>query len=147
MSDEHEARVITGNGYAVASLDGIGDGPGFRKVRKSLGVTAFGVNAIVLPEGYAAGPHFHDEQEELYFVHRGTIEIEFGDDSVHRLEPGGLARVDAHTVRRLRNVGKGEAIYLCAGGKDGYVGRDGRMPGDGGSPGEGPPGARQPPPT
>jgi mannose-6-phosphate isomerase-like protein (cupin superfamily) len=128
MSDESDPNVMTGDGYAVSSLDGIGEGPGFRKVRKSLGVTAFGVNAIVLPEGYATGPHYHDQQEELYFVHQGTIEIEFGDASVHRLGPGGLARVDADTVRGLRNVGQGEAIYLCAGGKDGYVGRDGRVP-------------------
>ena len=56
------------------------------------------------------------------------MEIEFGDGSVHRLGPGGLARVDAPTVRRLRNVGEGDAVYLCAGGKGGYVGRDGRMP-------------------
>jgi hypothetical protein len=31
-------------------------------------------------------------------------------------------------VRRVRNVGEGDAVYLCAGGKDGYVGRDGRAP-------------------
>ena len=127
MADEVR-EVIKGDGYAVASLDGLGEGYGFRKVRKGLDVTAFGVNAIVMPAGYESGRHYHDEQEELYFVHSGQIEIEFGDGSTHRLGPGGLARVDAHTVRRLRNVGDGEAIYLCAGGKDGYVGRDGRMP-------------------
>lgn len=120
--------VTVGEGYAVGTLEDLGEGPGFRKVRKGLGVTAFGVNAIVMPEGYESGMHFHDEQEELYFVHRGTMEIEFGDGSVHRLEEGALARVDAATVRKLRNVGEGDAIYLCAGGKDGYVGRDGRLP-------------------
>ena len=121
-------KVTQGDGYAVANLSDLGDGPGFRKVRKGLGVTAFGVNAIVLPAGIDAGAHFHDEQEELYFVHRGALEIEFGDGSVHLLEEGGLARVDAATVRRLRNAGDQEAVYLCAGGKDGYVGRDGRLP-------------------
>jgi mannose-6-phosphate isomerase-like protein (cupin superfamily) len=121
-------NVTEGEGYAVANLSDLGEGYGFRKIRKGLAVTAFGVNAIVLPPGTDAGSHFHDEQEELYFVHRGTIEMEFGDGSVHRLEEGGLARVDAATVRRLRNVGEGDAIYLCAGGKDGYIGRDGRLP-------------------
>jgi quercetin dioxygenase-like cupin family protein len=120
--------VRTGEGYAVTSLDDLGDGPGFRKVRKGLGVTAFGVNAIVLPVGIGTGFHFHDEQEELYFVHRGTIEMEFGDGSVQRLGEGGLARVDASTVRRISNVGDVDAVYLCAGGKDGYIGRDGRVP-------------------
>jgi quercetin dioxygenase-like cupin family protein len=119
--------VIAGEGYAVGNLDDLGDGPGFRKVRKGLGVTAFGVNAIVLPAGIETGFHYHDLQEELYFVHRGTIEMEFGDGSVQRLTEGGMARVDAATVRKIRNAGDVEAVYLCAGGKDGYIGRDGRV--------------------
>jgi quercetin dioxygenase-like cupin family protein len=121
-------NVRTGAGYAVASLDDLGEGPGFRKVRKGLGVTAFGVNAIVMPAGIESGFHSHETQEELYFVHRGTIEMEFGDGSVQRLQEGTFARVDAPTLRRVRNVGDGDAVYLCAGGKDGYVGRDGRAP-------------------
>jgi mannose-6-phosphate isomerase-like protein (cupin superfamily) len=121
-------KVTVGEGYAIANLEDLGDGYGFRKVRKGLGVTAFGVNAIVMPAGTDAGAHFHDEQEELYFVHRGTIEMEFGDGSTHTIKEGGLARVDAATIRRLRNVGEGDAVYLCAGGKDGYIGRDGRVP-------------------
>jgi quercetin dioxygenase-like cupin family protein len=119
--------VSTGAGYAVGHLDDLGDGPGFRKVRKGLGVTAFGVNAIVLPPGIETGFHYHDEQEELYFVHRGAIEMEFGDGSAQRLQEGGLARVDAATVRKIRNAGDVDAVYLIAGGKDGYVGRDGRV--------------------
>lgn len=115
-------------GYAVSSVDALGDGPGFRKVRRELGVTAFGVNAIVMPPGIESGFHFHDQQEELYIVLSGRLEIEFGDGSVHGLGPGGLARVDAPTHRKLRNVGDEEAVYLCVGAKDGYVGRDGRSP-------------------
>jgi hypothetical protein len=33
---------INGDGWAVASLDDLGEGPGSRKVRAALGVTAFG---------------------------------------------------------------------------------------------------------
>ena len=121
-------NVSTGDGYAVAHLEDLGDGPGFLKVRKGLGVSAFGVNAIVLPPGIETGSHYHDEQEELYFVHRGRIEMEFGDGSKHVLSEGGLARVDAATVRKIRNTGDVDAVYLCAGGKDGYIGRDGRVP-------------------
>jgi mannose-6-phosphate isomerase-like protein (cupin superfamily) len=119
--------VTACEGYAVGNIDDLGDGPGFRKVRRGLGVTAFGVNAIVLPPGIETGFHYHDAQEELYFVHRGTIEMEFGDGAVHRLQEGGLARVDAATVRKIRNSGDVESVYLVAGGKDGYVGRDGRV--------------------
>jgi quercetin dioxygenase-like cupin family protein len=120
-------EVVEGDGWAVANVDALGEGPGFRKVRRALGVTAFGVNAIELPPGYETGRHFHDQQEELYFVHRGEIELTLGD-ATHLLGPGGLARVDAATVRKIKNVGEKPAVYLVAGGKDGYVGRDGRLP-------------------
>jgi mannose-6-phosphate isomerase-like protein (cupin superfamily) len=133
------AEVTHGDGYAVASLDQMGDGPGFRKVRRELGVTAFGINALVLPPGYGSGVHYHDEQEETYFVHQGEVEFRFGDGSSHILGPGGFARVDAATHRGMRNVGNGEAIIVVAGGKDGYIGRDGQAVGD--NPRGGPPGA------
>ena len=120
--------VITGEGWAVAKLDGLGDGPGFRKIRSPLGVTAFGMNAIVLPAGIETGRHFHERQQEVYFLHAGRIEMEFGDGGTQTLEPGGIARVDASTVRRIRNVGDGDAIYVIVGGADGYVGRDGVVP-------------------
>jgi mannose-6-phosphate isomerase-like protein (cupin superfamily) len=122
-------ETTTGDGWAVGSLDGMGDGPGFRKVRRELGVTAFGVNAIVMPPGYASGRHKHERQEELYFVHRGTIEFTFNDADAHVLGPGGIARVDPATVRSFRNVSESEdAVYLAVGGAGGYVGRDGLLP-------------------
>jgi quercetin dioxygenase-like cupin family protein len=118
-----------GPGYAVSSLEQMGDGPGFRKVRRELGVTAFGINAIVLPTGYSTGVHYHDQQEETYFVHQGQVEFRFGDGSAHVVGPGGVARVDPATHRGMGNVGDVEAVVLVAGGKDGYVGRDGQAVG------------------
>ena len=128
MASEEGTQVVSGDGFAVGSLDGLGDGPGFRKVRRELDVKEFGVNAIVMPEGMSSGFHFHDRQEELYFVHSGEIEMEFGDGSKHRLGPGGLARVDAATHRKVENVGSGEAVYVIVGAEGGYVGRDGILP-------------------
>jgi mannose-6-phosphate isomerase-like protein (cupin superfamily) len=122
------SEVVTGEGYAVGSLDDLGDGPGFRKIRSPLGVTAFGVNAVVIPAGIESGRHFHDEQEELYFIHEGQLEFVFNDESRHTLGPGGLARVDPSTVRQIRNTGDSDAVYICVGGKGGYIGRDGRVP-------------------
>jgi mannose-6-phosphate isomerase-like protein (cupin superfamily) len=107
----------------------MGDGYGFRKIRRELGVSAFGINALVLRPGYSAPAHYHERQEETYFVHRGEVEIEFGDRSRHLLRPGGVARVDASTVRRVRNVGSQDAVLLVAGGAGGYVGRDGQPAG------------------
>jgi mannose-6-phosphate isomerase-like protein (cupin superfamily) len=121
-------NVTQGEGYAVANLDDLGEGPGFRKVRRELGVEEFGINAIVMPSGIESGFHFHDEQEELYFVHSGELEIEFGDGTVHRLGPGGIARVAAATHRKTRNVSGADTVYVVVGAKGGYVGRDGRAP-------------------
>ena len=127
MSDS-EPQVSKGEGWAAAQLDDLGQGPGFRKIRKELGVTAFGVNAIVLPPAYSTGSHLHDTQEELYFLHSGRVEFEFGDGSTQELGPGGLAWVDAPTPRRVKNLSDTEeAVYVVVGGKDGYVGRDGKL--------------------
>ena len=128
-----------GSGYAVSSIDELGDGYGFRKIRQGVGVTAFGINAIVLPPGYETGVHYHEQQEETYFVHLGEVEFRFGDGSTHRLRAGGVARVDPKTPRGMRNVGDGDAVVVVAGGKEGYVGRDGVPVGSG--PAHGPPGA------
>jgi mannose-6-phosphate isomerase-like protein (cupin superfamily) len=123
-----QSELVEGAGYTIGDLDTIGEGYGFRKVRKALGVSAFGVNALVRPPGYETKWHYHDLQEELYFVHRGSIEMQFGDGSSHLLGEGSFARVDAATVRKIRVLGPGETIYVCVGGKDGYIGHDGRTP-------------------
>lgn len=115
-------------GYAFGSIDELGEGYGFRKVRRVLDVTAFGINAIVLPAGIETGFHYHDVQEETYFVHRGRLEFEFGDGRKLVLGPGGFVRVDASTHRKVRNVGDEDAIYVVVGGKDGYVGREAHVP-------------------
>jgi mannose-6-phosphate isomerase-like protein (cupin superfamily) len=127
-SDEPNYPGVTdGAGYAVGTLDDLGEGYGFRKVRRGLGVSAFGVNAIVMPPGYESGSHYHDIQEELYFVHRGTMEIVLGDGTTHRLAEGAFARVDAATPRKLRNVGEDDLVYICVGGSGGYIGRDAHL--------------------
>jgi quercetin dioxygenase-like cupin family protein len=127
---EAQSEIVRGDGYAVApDLDSVGEGFGFRKLRRELGVEAFGVNAIVIPPGYETGVHYHEQQQELYFLHRGRIELEFGDGSTHELAAGGAARVDPATTRKVKNLSDSdEAVYIVVGGKDGYVGRDGKAP-------------------
>ena len=128
MSSETVREPVEGDGYAVGDLDGLGEGYGFRKIRKELGVTEFGVNAIVMPAGVEAGFHAHERQQELYFVHSGQLEFEFADGAKHVLGPGGCARVDAPTMRKMRNCGDEDAVYLIVGAEGGYVGRDGIAP-------------------
>ena len=126
MGDEVR-DVVQGEGYAAGHLDAMGDQYGFRKIRRALDVKAFGINAIAVPPGYGGPMHWHDEQEETYFVHQGRLEFEFGDGNKHVLGPGGVLRVDAQTHRKFTNVGDEDAVVVIAGGKDGYVGRDGNV--------------------
>ncbi len=67
-------------GHAAGSLLELGDGI-FRKVRGPLGVTAFGVNGLVLEPGQGWFEHFHDRQDELYFVHRGRAGFELDGET------------------------------------------------------------------
>jgi mannose-6-phosphate isomerase-like protein (cupin superfamily) len=114
-------------GYSFGSIDELGEGYGFRKVRVPLGVTAFGVNAIVYPPGYEGFYHYHDIQDELYFVHSGSARVEVeGEERV--LGPGGLVHVESTTPRKVSNASETEdLVLLVVGGKDGYVPRDGHM--------------------
>jgi quercetin dioxygenase-like cupin family protein len=112
--------------YSVSSLDALGDGYGFRKVRQTLGVTAFGVNALVFPPGFEGPAHFHDRQDELYFVHRGTATFEI-EGQEHTVGEGGLVHVESTTPRRISNKTDKDLVLLIVGGKGGYVERDGQL--------------------
>jgi quercetin dioxygenase-like cupin family protein len=112
--------------YAFGSLDELGSGPGFRKIRKALGVEAFGVNAIVFPPHYEGPEHYHDTQDELYFVHKGRIRVDVAGES-RELGEGGLFHASSTTPRRISNVGDEEAIVFIVGGSSGYVERDGHL--------------------
>ena len=113
-------------GYAKGSIDEMGEGPGFRKVRRELGVTAFGVNALIYPPGQEGFLHYHDEQDELYFVHRGRASFEVDGDEFE-LGPGGVVYVESTTPRKINNRTDEELVVLAVGGKEGYVGRDGQL--------------------
>jgi len=113
--------------YAFGSLDELGDGPGFRKVRRALGVKAFGVNGVVYAPGFEGFEHFHYEQDELYFVHRGRARVEIGDET-RELGEGGLLYVESTTPRKVSNASDTEElVLLVVGGKGGYVERDGML--------------------
>jgi mannose-6-phosphate isomerase-like protein (cupin superfamily) len=113
--------------YAFGSLDELGDGPGFRKVRRALDVKAFGVNGIVMSPGMEGFEHFHYEQDELYFVHRGRARVEIGGET-RELGEGGLLYVESTTPRKVSNASDtDELVLLVVGGRGGYVERDGML--------------------
>ena len=113
-------------GWAKGSIDEMGEGPGFRKIRRELGVTAFGVNAVIYPPGQEGFLHYHDEQDELYFVHQGRASFEV-DGEEFELGPGGVVYVESTTRRKINNRTDEDLVLLVVGGKDGYVPRDGQL--------------------
>ena len=115
------------SGYEISSLDELGDGYGFRKVRRALGVSAFGVNGIIMPPGFEGFLHFHERQDELYFIHRGRARVEIGGET-REVGEGGLIHVEAAVHRRIENASDtDDLVLLVIGGKDGYVERDGHL--------------------
>jgi len=118
--------MLRAMGYRISSLDELGDGYGFRKVRQALDVTAFGANVIVMPPGYDGFLHYHDAQDELYFIHSGTARFEI-DGETREVGPGGLVHVESTTPRKFSNAGLDDLVVLVVGGKDGYVERDGHL--------------------
>jgi mannose-6-phosphate isomerase-like protein (cupin superfamily) len=113
-------------GYAKGSIDEMGEGPGFRKIRRELGVTAFGVNAVIYPPGQEGFLHYHDQQDELYFVHRGRASFEVDGDEFE-LGPGGVVYVESTTPRKINNRTDEDLVLFIVGGKNGYVARDGQL--------------------
>jgi quercetin dioxygenase-like cupin family protein len=112
--------------HAFSSLDELGEGLGFRKIRSALGVTAFGVNAVVYPPHFDGFLHYHDEQDELYFGHRGRVRVEV-EGETRDLGEGGLFHCESTTPRKVSNPFDEDAVLFIVGGKDGYVSRDGHM--------------------
>lgn len=102
------------SGYSVVRADEVEDAyadsdvPGeFRKFTDALGADQVAVTLIRVPphSDFEQGTgHYHDQQEELYIVTRGTLTMRFGDE-IEQVEAGSVARVDPGTTRSHRNEG------------------------------------------
>jgi mannose-6-phosphate isomerase-like protein (cupin superfamily) len=108
-------------GYAFSSVDELGNGV-VRKIRPALEISAF---AWVLAPGVESRPHSHEEQDELYFIHRGRARFRL-PGKTRELGPGGLCHVEAATPRQIVSVGDEDLVLIVIGAKGGYVGRDGQ---------------------
>jgi mannose-6-phosphate isomerase-like protein (cupin superfamily) len=108
--------------YEVISADDVddvyagSDVPGeFRPLTAALAAEQLAVTLIRVPphSDFEQGTgHFHDEQEEIYIVARGTLTMRFGDD-IRKVPAGSVARVAPRTPRSHRNEG-GETVELWA---------------------------------
>jgi mannose-6-phosphate isomerase-like protein (cupin superfamily) len=96
----------------------------FQALRRELGVTSFGLNAITLLPKQRGRIHRHERQEEVYLVLEGelTLIVE-GEEQV--LGAGTLVRVGPETRRQLVNAGTEPLRLLALGGYGEHEGRDG----------------------
>ena len=120
---------------AFARLDSE-SGERFQRLGRELGVSALGINLIVLEPRQRLRVHLHEQQEEIYLVLSGelTLTIE-GDERV--LRSGDLARVGPKVRRQLLNRGSGRVEILAVGGSGDHVSRDARAWASWDEPGEG----------
>jgi uncharacterized cupin superfamily protein len=96
----------------------------FVPLRRQLGVTAFGVNQLVLQPGQRGRIHRHKTQEEVYVVLEGTLTLLVeGEEEI--LARGDVVRVAPDVRRQLVNRGPGRVVLLALGGAGEHVGRDG----------------------
>jgi uncharacterized cupin superfamily protein len=96
----------------------------FVPLRRQLGVTAFGINEIVLTPGQRGRIHRHGRQEEVFLVLAGTLTISIEGEE-EELGQGELIRVAPAVRRQLINSATDELILLAIGGDGSHEGRDG----------------------
>jgi mannose-6-phosphate isomerase-like protein (cupin superfamily) len=100
--------------YTLVNADDVEDHyegssvPGeFRRLTDALGAEQVAVTLIRIPphSDFEQGTgHFHDEQEEVYIVTRGTLTMRFGDE-IRPVTAGSAVRVAPNTPRSHRNEG------------------------------------------
>jgi uncharacterized cupin superfamily protein len=114
---------IVESGVSVASLE-LESPERFVLLRRALGVTAFGLNLMLLQPGQRGRIHRHERQEEVYLVLEGTLTlgVEGGE---RELGVGELVRVAPDVRRQLTNRGVGRCAVLAIGGGAEHQGRDG----------------------
>jgi quercetin dioxygenase-like cupin family protein len=104
-------------------------GERFLPLRRQLGVSAFGMNQIVLQPGQRGRIHRHKHQEEVYLVLEGTLTLLIEGERTE-LTVGEVMRVAPQLRRQLVNRGPGRVVLIALGGAGEHVGRDGEAFGD-----------------
>jgi mannose-6-phosphate isomerase-like protein (cupin superfamily) len=97
----------------------------FQTLRRELGITGFGINALTLAPRQRGRIHSHDRQEEVYLVLEGelTLAVEGEEQAIGK---NGVARVGPGVRRQLINRGTSTLLLVALGAAGEHVGRDGR---------------------
>ncbi len=107
----------------ITSLDP--DAGTFQSLRRDLGVTSFGINAMTLRPKQRLRVHRHERQEEVYLVLEGELTL-LVEGKPEVLPKGSLVRVPPELRRQLTNPTAEPVVVLALGGYGEHEGRDGR---------------------
>jgi hypothetical protein len=89
----------------------------FKRARAELGVESFGMQVIDMPPSYEHYPehdHTHDDQEEVFFVLRGSAEIEI-DGERFPLDDNHVARLGSLSKRKIWPGPDGVRLVVLSG--------------------------------
>jgi uncharacterized cupin superfamily protein len=103
----------TGDGFTILRGDECERSGQWSLVRRSLGLTSFGLNLVDIEPGGAIPEHDETgrDQEEVFVVLRGTPSLVIDGES-HRAPEGTFARLDPQLRRTVVNEGEDPARVL-----------------------------------
>jgi uncharacterized cupin superfamily protein len=109
------ASSIRALSFKLAHRDECERAGNWELVRRTLGLSAFGINVVAVPPGEQIPEHDESarDQEEIFFTISGspTLVID-GED--HAMRAGTFARLDPEHSRTVRNDGDAPASVLIA---------------------------------
>jgi mannose-6-phosphate isomerase-like protein (cupin superfamily) len=114
-----------GTGWKVEHVDAVPpvkpDWPAtWKSIRHHFGIQAFGINAVTKDAGNVLIPEHHETesgQQEVYFVHRGEVDVTLNGDTV-RAGEGSVIAVEPGTSRKIE-AASSPTTLLCIGGTPG----------------------------
>ena len=103
------------DGFSIARRDELERTGKWLLVRRTLGLSAFGMNLVEIPPGESIPEHDETgrDQEEVFFVIAGSPTLVL-DGEDHPAPAGTFARLDPEHVRTVRNDGGETARVLIA---------------------------------
>jgi mannose-6-phosphate isomerase-like protein (cupin superfamily) len=115
-------------GYTMCDIEDVEKMHGvFRPIRRTLGVTAFGINHEDLPpngDGYPDHDHTEDGQQEVFYVLAGAGKMVVDGEDVE-LKPGRFVYVEPESKRQILPGDEGLEL-ICVGAPPGaYKVREG----------------------
>lgn len=115
---------MDGDGFTILRRDELEHTGRWLLVRRSLGVSSFGMNMVEIEPGYAIPEHTEEgrDQEEVFIVLSGELTAVL-DGKEHPAPAGTFVRVDPPVRRTMRNDGSepGTLLIVSAPQTSGYT--------------------------